>query len=99
MKEQGKMNGAPKNGADYEKRMKELEEIVSKLEDGGLPLEESMSLFERGTALFSECNRMLSDAQLRIDALFEEAGLTKTRRFDLPQREEEAGAAFPDEES
>ncbi len=48
-----------------------LEEIVAKLEKGDCELEESMSLFDEGTALAKICNQRLSDAQLKIRQLSE----------------------------
>ena len=40
----------------YEQAYKRLEEIVEKLENGSVPLEESMKLFEEGTKLANFCN-------------------------------------------
>lgn len=43
--------------------MKRLEEIVSHLEKGDVPLQESISYFEEGTRLLSECSSMLDEAE------------------------------------
>lgn len=77
------------NGRQFEPAMRELEDIVAQLEAGGLALDESMRLFEQGTVLFTQCNQMLDDAQLRMDVLFDEAGLTKTRRLDFSQMDDD----------
>ena len=53
----------------FEKAFKELEEIVRKLEAGGLTLEESLALFERGTELAALCNELLDHAELRVRQL------------------------------
>jgi len=53
----------------FENAFKELEEIVRKLEAGGLTLEESLALFERGTELAALCNEQLDQAELRVRQL------------------------------
>ncbi len=54
---------------NYEKAVTRLEEITDKLENGNLPLEEMMKLYEEGTALASECSKLLDAAQLKITEL------------------------------
>ncbi|MBQ2847508.1 MAG: exodeoxyribonuclease VII small subunit [Clostridia bacterium] len=53
----------------YEKAVERLEEIVDKLENGNLPLEEMMKLYEEGTVLASKCAKSLDEAQLKITEL------------------------------
>lgn len=53
----------------FEQAFAELEEIVQKLEAGGLTLEESLALFERGQALAARCNVQLDEAELKIHQL------------------------------
>ncbi len=53
----------------YEQAFAELEEIVRKLEAGGLTLEESLALFDRGQALAAHCNAQLDQAELAIKQL------------------------------
>lgn len=50
----------------FEADMTRLEEIVRRLEDGSVPLEESMKLFQEGTALAASCNALLDKAELEI---------------------------------
>lgn len=50
----------------FEASLKELEEIVARMERGDLPLEESLKLFERGVALTRECRSSLDSAELRV---------------------------------
>lgn len=52
----------------------ELQTVVGRLETGGLPLEESIALYERGVALHDHCARLLSGAELRVQRLVEQAG-------------------------
>ncbi|HEY76286.1 MAG TPA: exodeoxyribonuclease VII small subunit [Thermoflexia bacterium] len=53
----------------FEEAFAELEETVRKLEAGGLTLEESLALYERGQALAAHCNRQLDEAELKIRQL------------------------------
>ncbi len=50
----------------YENAVKRLEEIVLILEKNEISLEESMKLFEEGTALSVYCNKLLSEAKQKI---------------------------------
>ena len=52
----------------YEQAREELAEVVRKLESGGLPLEESLALWERGETLADICQRWLEGARERLDA-------------------------------
>ena len=53
----------------FEASLKELEKIVRRLEDGDLPLEESLKLFETGVKLSRECQERLNQAERRIEVL------------------------------
>ena len=52
----------------YEAARDELVEVVRKLEAGGLSLEDSLALWERGEALAKTCEQHLAGARERIDA-------------------------------
>ncbi|TWP48597.1 exodeoxyribonuclease VII small subunit [Lentzea tibetensis] len=52
----------------YEAARDELVEVVRKLEAGGLSLEDSLALWERGEALAKICDQRLAGARERIDA-------------------------------
>jgi exodeoxyribonuclease VII small subunit len=62
---------------DFEGAIAELETIVKKLEEGDLPLETSLKLYERGVQLSRFCHAQLEDAEKRIEILNERGGLTK----------------------
>lgn len=51
--------------------MTELEEIIKKLEDGRIPLEDAVKAFERGSELRKFCEEKLKAAQLKIEMLTE----------------------------
>jgi exodeoxyribonuclease VII small subunit len=54
---------------DFEGAIAELEGIVKKLEEGDLPLEQSLGLYERGVQLSRFCHARLEAAERRIDIL------------------------------
>ena len=53
----------------FEASLEALEQIVHQLEDGDLPLEKSLQLFEQGIRLSRECQERLSQAERRIEIL------------------------------
>jgi exodeoxyribonuclease VII small subunit len=54
---------------DFESAIAELEKIVGQLENGDLPLDASLALFERGVALSRYCHEQLGSAERRIEQL------------------------------
>ena len=57
----------------FEEAMLELENTVKKLESGETTLEESMELFEKGVKLSRVCQKLLSEAQLKVTKLIAES--------------------------
>ncbi len=71
----------------FEDALAELENIVQRLEDPDVPLDEAVSLFESGIKLSRQCSQKLDEVEKRVDMLLaSESGGTKTCLFD------EAGA-------
>ena len=60
-----------KDTVNFESSLKKLEEIVSKLEDGDINLEDSVKSFEEGIGLVKECQKQLSEAELKVKKLLE----------------------------
>ncbi len=59
----------------FEKALKELESIVGRLERGDVELEESIIIYERGEALKDHCDRLLKQAEAKVERLtFSETG-------------------------
>jgi exodeoxyribonuclease VII small subunit len=58
----------PLDGLEYEQAREELVATVQRLEAGGLTLEESLALWERGEALAAHCQAKLDGARARLDA-------------------------------
>lgn len=59
----------PEKNKDFESSLKKLEEIVTELESGDLPLEKSIKAFEDGIKLTRHCQKLLTDAELKIEKL------------------------------
>lgn len=64
-----------KTTKDFESAITELEQIVKTLEEGELPLEKSLELFERGVKLSKFCHNTLEEAERRIEILDERGEL------------------------
>jgi len=75
----------------FEDALTRLEEIVEKLEEGGLPLEESLSAFEEGIKLSRVCAKLLNEAERKVEILTKgEDGQLITKPFEeeLPEDDE-----------
>ena len=57
----------------FESSLAELEDIVAKLENGDMPLEESLALFEQGIKLSRDCRDRLTNAERRIEILTQDS--------------------------
>ncbi len=66
-----------KKDQSFEEAMVELEEIVGKLEEGDVPLEESIRLFQEGMKLSKRCHNKLQDVEKQMDELLKENGETE----------------------
>ena len=62
------------DGDSFEALYRRLEETVAQLEEGGLTLEQAMSLYEEGVKLSRRCQVLLDAAQLRVTQLQADAG-------------------------
>jgi exodeoxyribonuclease VII small subunit len=65
-----------KNTTDFETSIKKLESIVEKLEEGDLDLDTSLKSFEEGVALVKECQKIISEAELKVNKLLDSGELT-----------------------
>ena len=67
----------------FEDALNKLEKIVSKLEEGDIPLEESLKLFEEGIRLSKFCNQKLDEAERKVEILLKgKNGVLKPQPFD-----------------
>ena len=77
---------------DFEKALNRLSTIVSSLEKGDLPLEESLQLFEEGVRLSRYCSDRLEEAERRIDVLVKGKGGKITEEpFEAANLEDQSG--------
>jgi exodeoxyribonuclease VII small subunit len=53
----------------FERAIEELESIVKRLEEGKVPLEESVTIYERGEALKRRCEDLLRQAEARVEKI------------------------------
>jgi exodeoxyribonuclease VII small subunit len=60
------MSDKPVEELSFEEAMKALEAVVSQLERGDVPLEDSIRLYERGAALKARCEAKLKDAEEKV---------------------------------
>lgn len=64
-----------------EARLKRLEEIVVALEADGVPLDRALSLFEEGVGHLRRAERLLSEAELKVEELIGRGDVLETRPF------------------
>ena len=66
-------SGLPVHDMSFEAALKELETIVSRLEQGEVDLEDSIALYERGQALRAHCDAKLKSAESRLEKIVQGA--------------------------
>jgi exodeoxyribonuclease VII small subunit len=66
----------------FEKGIEALEEIVKRLETGDLPLEEALTLFERGMTLSAACRKQLEAAEARVERLVRQGETVVAEPFE-----------------
>jgi exodeoxyribonuclease VII small subunit len=84
-KEQGTMN--------FEEAMEKLEQIVSKLESGDVPLEQAIELFQEGMKLSQLCGQKLEQVERKIEMLIEEEGGYGKKPFNATSVEDKGDSA------
>ena len=78
------MSDTPISEMTFEQAMSELEKIVTELERGDVPLEDSISLYEKGAELKKRCETKLKEAEQKVAAinLDEEGSVTGTKPIE-----------------
>ncbi len=72
-----------KKGQKFERKLADLEKIVARLEEGETSLEDSLSLFQKGTNYLKELADMLDEAERQVEVLTEDSsGGVTTRPLD-----------------
>lgn len=67
---------------NFEEAMDRLEEIVSELENGDVPLEKAIDLFQQGMKLSQICGSKLEQVERKIEMIVEEDGELRKKPFD-----------------
>lgn len=75
---------------DFECSLGRLEEIVKKLENANLSLDEAMKLFEEGVQLSRDCQKHLEQAEGKVEILLKKAGGEMAAQAFDPEAEEES---------
>lgn len=70
----------------FEQAIQELEQLVRRLEEGRLPLEEALSAYERGMFLKNHCETKLKAAKLRVDQIVINENGPTLQPFDVDQK-------------
>lgn len=73
----------------FEESIESLTEIVGKIEQGEIPLQESLEQYERGMSLIKHCRGILQKAEKRIEKISAERDVKEDENTDV----EDAGAA------
>ena len=68
---------------NFEDGLEQLEQVVSELEDGDLPLEKSLQLFEKGMKLSEGCRKQLQGAEAKVEILLRKGGQVEAEPFEL----------------
>ena len=68
--------------AQFEKSLDELEQLVVRMEQGELSLDDSLQSFERGIALYRNCQSALEQAELRVKQLLDPSAPESAVPFD-----------------
>ena len=71
----------------FESALDQLEKIVKELENGELPLEKSLELFEKGMELSESCRAQLTAAETRVETLLKKQGKVEAVPFALSDQE------------
>jgi exodeoxyribonuclease VII small subunit len=77
---------------DFEQSLTELETLVTKLEQGDVPLEDALQAFERGVALTRQCQTALRTAQQKVEILLSRNGTEQVAPFADEDDGDEAAA-------
>ena len=77
----------PQSELSFEKGLERLEKIVQELEQGDLPLERALELFEEGMKLSGNCRRQLEEAENKVELLVKRAGKIVPEPFESSEGE------------
>jgi len=76
---------APAEEPSFEAGLAELEKIVAELEEGDMPLERSLELFEKGVDLSESCRTRLEAAESKVEILLKKGRKLEAEPFELDE--------------
>ena len=76
------MSEEKRNNFNFEEKLRELEQLVTRMEDGNLGLEESLEAFENGVKLVKQCQQALEAAEQKVKLLTSADGDTEDLEID-----------------
>jgi exodeoxyribonuclease VII small subunit len=78
------MTDKPIEKLSFEEALAALEQVVSQLEGGQVPLEQSIALYERGDALKKHCEAKLGEAELKVEKIVagDDGAVARTAPFN-----------------
>jgi exodeoxyribonuclease VII small subunit len=76
------MSRKKSTGPGFEKSLQELEQLVEKMEQGDLSLEESLQYFEKGVTLSRACQQALKEAEQKVEILMQKNSQEDVMPFD-----------------
>jgi len=74
---------------DFEGSLRELEKLVTRMEEGKLSLEESVQCYEQGLGLYDSCHKALEQAEHKVQQLTEAHGRQELKAFDAEAEEQD----------
>ncbi|MCY1038459.1 exodeoxyribonuclease VII small subunit [Staphylococcus nepalensis] len=77
------------NTQSFEEMMKELENIVQKLDSENVSLEESLNLYQRGMTLSASCDETLKNAEKKVNELISEESTDNVQETDKVEDNDE----------
>jgi len=77
------------NTQSFEEMMKELENIVQKLDSKNVSLEESLNLYQRGMTLSASCDETLKNAEKKVNELMSEESTDNVKETDKVEDNDE----------
>ena len=89
------VNPKRKDELTFEKGLEKLEKIVKDLEQGDLPLERALELFEEGMKLSGNCRRQLEEAENKVEILLKRADKVVAEPFQAGEEEPLSSTGSP----
>ncbi|MDO9618503.1 MAG: exodeoxyribonuclease VII small subunit [Pseudomonas sp.] len=80
------MAARKKAALDFEQSLTDLQNLVERLENGELSLEDSLTAFEQGVRLTRDCQTALAQAEQKVQILMERDGELEEAHFDADQQ-------------